>query len=173
MTITVTTQQQVLHTLYSNHHHWLQTWLSKKLGCTHQAADLAHDTFVKLLLKKVEACDFTIPRVYLAHIAKGLVIDHWRRLALERDYLEALSLHANEVAYSTELQAVVIETLFEIDAMLNKLAPKVRHAFLLAQIDGLTYKEISLVIGVSERMIKKYMATAMVHCLLLKRQYEA
>ncbi len=30
------------------------------------------------------------PRVLLTHIAKGLVIDHWRRQSIERAYLEAL-----------------------------------------------------------------------------------
>jgi len=173
MATVAVSNHQVLHTLYSDHLDWLQAWLSKKVGCTHHAADLAQDTFVRLLLKKVEACDFTTPRIYLAHIAKGLVIDHWRRQALEREYLNALVLNADEASYSLELQAVMIETLFEIDTMLNTLAPKVRHAFLLAQIDGLTYKEISVIIGVSERMIKKYMANAMMHCLLFKRQLQA
>ena len=68
---------------------------------------------------------------------------------------------------------MIIETLLEIDAMLDKLPVKVRQAFLLAQIDGLTYQEIGKIIGVSERMVKKYMATAMMHCMLLKRQLQA
>lgn len=170
MVNTVSTQYAVLDSLYVEHHGWLHGWLSKKMGCSHQAADVAQDTFVRLLLKKVEAYHLTTPRAYLVHIAKGLVIDHWRRQALEREYLEALAGHADETSPSVELQAVMIETLLEIDAMLNQLAPKVRHAFLLAQIDGLSYKEISAVIGVSERMIKKYMATAMMHCLLFKCQ---
>ncbi len=34
---------------YFDHHHWLQGWLRKKLGCPHHAADLAHDTFMRLL----------------------------------------------------------------------------------------------------------------------------
>ncbi|WP_049019952.1 sigma factor, partial [Burkholderia cenocepacia] len=35
--------------LYADHHAWLRGWLSRKLGCAHRAADLAHDTFVRLL----------------------------------------------------------------------------------------------------------------------------
>lgn len=166
-------QAMTLKSLYSEHHGWLQSWLSKKLGCQHQAADLTQDTFVRLLLKKVETYELATPRTYLAHIAKGLVIDFWRRQALEQAYLDTLALHTDEAGYSLELQAMVIETLVEIDAMLNALAPKVRHAFLLAQIDGLSYKEISVQLEVSERMVKKYMATAMLHCLLLKRQSKA
>lgn len=42
--------------------------------------------------------------------------------------------------------------------MLLRLPSKVRQAFLLAQIDGLAYRDIAAHIGVSERMIKKYLA---------------
>lgn len=158
--------------LYHGHHVWLQRWFCKKLGCTFQAADLAQDTFVRLLLKQIEQHHFTTPRFYLLHIAKGLLIDHWRRRALEKDYLDALLLQDNEVTPSLEVQAILLETLIEIDAMLDTLPFKVRKAFLLTQIDGLTYQEIAGILTVSERMIKKYMATAMMHCLQYKRQSE-
>jgi len=35
--------------LYVAHHGWLQAWLRRRLGDAHQAADLAQDTFVRLL----------------------------------------------------------------------------------------------------------------------------
>lgn len=162
-----------IETLYSDHHCWLQGWLRHRLGCTQQAADLAQDTFVKLLLKKAQTSRLSTPRVYLAHIAKGLVIDHWRRQALEREYLQALQLRSADATPSPELQSLIVETLLEIDAMLDKLPAKVRQAFLLAQIDGLTYREIGQALGVSERMVKKYMASAMLHCMLFKRQFDS
>lgn len=40
--------------LYQDHHGWLHGWLRKKLGCSHQAADLAHDTFMRLLTLAAE-----------------------------------------------------------------------------------------------------------------------
>ena len=51
--------------------------------------------------------------------------------------------------------------------MLDRLNPKARAAFLLSQLDGLTYAEIAAQLAVSERMVKKYMAQAMLQCLLL------
>ena len=41
-----------LHTLYSDHHHWLTGWLRRRLGCPQNAADLAQDTFVKVLVSR-------------------------------------------------------------------------------------------------------------------------
>ena len=60
----------------------------------------------------------------------------------------------------------MVEALLRIDAMLDGLRDKVREAFLLAQLDGLGYREIGARLGVSERMVKKYMAQAMLACVL-------
>ena len=38
-----------LEKLYQNNFSWLQNWLRERLSCSHQAADLAQDTFVRLL----------------------------------------------------------------------------------------------------------------------------
>ena len=50
---------------------------------------------------------------------------------------------------------------------LASLPAKVREALLLNRLDGLTYAQIAVKLGVSERMVKKYMAQAMLHCLTL------
>jgi RNA polymerase sigma-70 factor (ECF subfamily) len=46
------------------------------------------------------------------------------------------------------------------------LSPRARQAFLLAQLDGMAYADIAVELGVSERMVKKYMAQAMLQCAL-------
>ncbi|WP_407058407.1 sigma factor [Zoogloea oleivorans] len=40
---------QQVHALYSDHHAWLFGWLRKKLGCAHNAADVAQDTFLRIM----------------------------------------------------------------------------------------------------------------------------
>ena len=37
--------------LYSDHHGWLQRWLKFRLNNAYDAADLAHDTFVRVLAR--------------------------------------------------------------------------------------------------------------------------
>ena len=66
---------------------------------------------------------------------------------------------------SPESQALIVETLLRIDAMLTQLPQ--RSAFLMSQLHGMTYAAIATELGVSERMVKKYMAQAMLHCLML------
>lgn len=152
--------------LYSAHHGWLHQWLWRKLGCRDGAADLAHDTFLRLLNARQGEL-LREPRAYLSTIANGLLVNHWRRLALERAFTEALAMQEVALAPSPEDRALVIETLTQIDTMLNTLSAKAREAFLLSQIEGWTYAAIADHLKVSERTIKTYMGQAMLQCLLI------
>lgn len=152
-------------TLYRSHHGWLRGWLWRRLGCPSQAADLAQDTFIRLLGRT----GITLggePRAYLATIARGLVIDLQRRAAIERAYLEALAALPAPLQPSPEERAVVLEALAAIDAMLDGLKPAVREAFLLSQLEGLTYAEIARTLGVSVRTVNNYMVQALERCYL-------
>lgn len=153
--------------LYNHHHGWLYGWLRRRLGSAEDAADLAHDAFLRLLAGPAPARPLREPRAFLTTVAHGLVVNHWRRLEIERAYLDALAHQPQPLAPSPEDRALVLEALYEIDAMLQRLSERARRAFLLAQLDGLTYAEIGRELGVSERMVKKYMAQAMLQCLLI------
>ena len=64
-----------------------------------------------------------------------------------------------------EQRMLVLEGLHEIDRMLDALPPKVRHAFLLSQLDGLKYREIAREMRISEITVKRYMKRAFLQCL--------
>ena len=154
---------------YTTHHGWLHGWLRRKLGCTEAAADLTHDTFLCLLTKHRDLADVDRPRAFLGAIAHDLMVNHLRRQALEHSYFDALASHPEAENASPESRALIIETLLEIDAMLDGLPDKARQAFLLSQLDGLRYAEIAEHLGVSLSMVKKYMLRAMTHCLRIAR----
>ncbi|MBC8651998.1 sigma-70 family RNA polymerase sigma factor [Pseudomonas sp. MTM4] len=160
-------RQQLVHRLYVDHQGWLNGWLRRQLGCSQKAADLAQDTFVRVLTKDHGLEAIREPRAFLHTVARGLLINHWRRKQIEQAYLDALALQPEAFAPSPESHALVVEILLQVDAMLARLPEKVRRAFLLSQLQGMTYGAIAAELGVSERMIKKYMAQAMLHCLTL------
>ncbi|MBD9516118.1 sigma-70 family RNA polymerase sigma factor [Pseudomonas sp. PDM22] len=152
--------------LYQHHHGWLQGWLRRRLGCHEQAADLAQDTFTRLLGSR-RVLDAREPRAYLTTVAKGLMINWFQRQSLERAYLEALANLPEELAPSPEQRYLVLETLHEVDALLARLPEPVRQAFLLAQVEGLKYEAIAERLGVSLGSVKRYMQQAFRHCLEL------
>lgn len=152
-----------LKLLYTDHHRWLAGWLRSKLGCPHHAADLAHDTFLRVLVRR-EFDTIHEPRAYLATIAHGLMVDHVRRRELERAYLETIAGLPEPEAPSPETRLLILEALARIDALLDGLNPKVRAAFLLSRLEGLSYPEIAAHLGVSLSSVEKYIAAAIRHC---------
>ncbi|MEN7531685.1 MULTISPECIES: sigma-70 family RNA polymerase sigma factor [unclassified Cupriavidus] len=155
-----------VESLYGRHHQWLQGWLLRKIGNACDAADLAQDVFVRVLHRKV--ADIREPRTYLGTIANGLVIDFWRRRELEQAWLETLAHLPEAHAPSPESRLHFLQTLMEIDRMLDTLKPRVRTAFLLAQLDGLTCPQIAEHIGMSLATVERYIGQALRRCYELR-----
>nr|WP_154375906.1 sigma-70 family RNA polymerase sigma factor [Duganella guangzhouensis] len=152
--------------VYREHHGWLFHWLWRKLGCRSGAADLTQDTFVRVLSADT-AADLREPRAYLSRVASNLLANHWRHVALEREYLAALAAQPELLAPSPEEQATMMDTLRRLDDMLRGLSDKARQVFLLSQLEGMPYAAIASQMSISERMVKKYMAQAMFQCALM------
>ncbi|WP_020182110.1 sigma-70 family RNA polymerase sigma factor [Methylotenera sp. 1P/1] len=169
MSINQVFQQDIIESLYEEHHAWLRAWINRRLGCPIGAADLAQDTFLNLLLK-AELPVLHEPKAYLSRIAHGLLVDHIRRRDLERAYLDALAHIASNEASSPESRALMLELLIRLDMMLDGLSAKVRTAFLLAQLEGKSYQEIATHLGVSTRTVGAYVATAMLQCMALLQE---
>lgn len=153
-----------VETLYHEHHPWLRGWLQRKLGDSAQAADLAQDTFVRLLLPSAALQELRTPRAYLLTIARGLLINHWRRRDIERACLDALAARAPEFALSPEEARQIVDTLLAIDKMLQGLGPQVQKVFLLSQLDGLTYAEIARRLDLSVSQVQRAMTKAAAAC---------
>lgn len=158
-----TAWRRQLDRLYSDHHGWLQNWLSRKLGCNHRAADLAQDTFVRLLARE-EALSLREPRAFLTTVARRVLSNHWRREHLEQAYLETLSHLPPAQVPSAEERLLLLETLLEIDALLDGLPVPVKRAFLYSQLDGLTHKQIAERLGLSLSTVKRHLVRAAAQC---------
>ena len=157
-----------IESLYGAHHQWLQAWLRRRLGNAGDAADLAQDAFVRLLVKPRAFDSADGARAYLRTMAGGLCVDLWRRREVERAWVEALAARPEATQPSLEHSAIVIETLCEVARMLERLPTKAASAFVMAQVHDMRYREIAEALQVSERMVKKYMAQAMLHCALIE-----
>lgn len=149
--------------LYVNHHRWLSVWLQRRLGCPATAADFAHDVYARLLQRRRE-----LPtdgqRPYLATIARGLLVDHWRRKELEQAWLDTLAHCEPDWLPCPESRLLILETLAWIDEALGQLKPRVRDAFLMAQLDGLRVSDIAAAMGVSVATIERDLARALLSC---------
>lgn len=169
------TYAPAIETLYSDNHAWLQTWLRRRLGNAADAADLAHDTFMRLMLK-ADACHFGTAaeaRGYLRTTAQNLCVNLWHRREIERAWLETLAATPEATHPSAERQAMVLEALEEISTMLCALSANAARAFLLAVGCQMTDSEVAAELGVSDRMVRKYVSQAMFGCLTLRARATA
>jgi RNA polymerase sigma-70 factor (ECF subfamily) len=167
MSDSLTSAEPTLHDLYRDHGSWLESWLSRRLGNAWDAADLSQDTFVRVLASAQPIGQLQEPRAYLVTLGKHLLSNFYQRRSLERAYLEALAQLPEACVPSPEQRWILLETLQALDELLDGLAAPVRRAFLLSQLEGLGYREIAQRLQVSERTIKRYMAQAYEHCLLV------
>ncbi|MDO3656161.1 sigma-70 family RNA polymerase sigma factor [Acinetobacter genomosp. 15BJ] len=156
--------------LYRNHRGWLHQWLRQKIGNTDQAADLVQDTFIKLLQTRDELFGIKEPRAYLTSIAKNLLIDQVRRKRIEQAYLDGMGQmeYMLDAVASPEDQMQIIQALDQMCKALEDVSAKAQHAFILHYLEGYTHKETAERLGVSTKMIQKYLASCLTRCYMTR-----
>ncbi|MBR8653596.1 sigma-70 family RNA polymerase sigma factor [Achromobacter sp. Marseille-Q0513] len=166
MSIAEFAQREQVAILYADHHRWLQTWLRRRLGDSCAAADVAHDTFLRIIVSRDALLGLREPRAYLATTAKRLLVDRSRRQLIEQAYLQELALAAQSHPGfpSPDEILMAVQALEQIDAALQGLAARPREAFLRHYLEEQTQAAIALDLGVSKRMVQKYLAQALLHC---------
>jgi len=153
--------------IYSTHHGWLRTWIRRRLDCSDQASDLAQDVFMRVLVQR-RSEELREPRAYLSSIARSLVVDLFRRRAIERAYAETLAVQTEAACHSSpETRQQIIEALLEIDRLLDQLGERSRDIFLRVQLDGLSLAEVGRQMGLSANTVRKHFIRAMAQCLAL------
>ena len=168
MTESATPPQHSLNALYRDHSSWLEGWLRRRMGNAWDAADLSQDTFLRVLSSSQQIAEMREPRAYLVTVGKRLLSNFYTRRNLEQAYLDALAQLPEESVPSPEQRWLWLETLQALDELLDGLPTAVRRAFLWSQLEGLTYQQIAERLKVSDRTIKRYMAQAYEHCLLVE-----
>jgi len=157
--------QQQVHALYSEHHGWLYGWLRKKLSCPHSAADVAQDTFVRIIASRDALFGMREPRAYLSTTARRLLLDRARRQLLERSYLAELALVMDGAgAPSPDDILMAVQALEQIAGALAGISAKAREAFLLHYLDEQPQAAVAQQLGVSTRMVQKYLVQALLAC---------
>lgn len=148
----------------------LRCFFAKRLKCAEIAADLTHETYLRLCgQEKYQQHDNA--RALAFHIAMNLAVDYQRKAEVRRRYIdhdnndvEAASELCGTRASEPERKIIAEERLKILQKALSELPPDCRTVFLLHGIEGLKYSEIAARLGISISMVGKHLARAMRHC---------
>ncbi|CAB3679870.1 sigma-70 family RNA polymerase sigma factor [Achromobacter piechaudii] len=163
---TLSSDPHLLVRIYTEDRPWLLGRLYTRLRNIEDAEDVAGDTFVQLIQNPMLA-SAREPRALIITIAKRLIWKLWRRRELETAWFESLLDKGEQFAPSPQEQLIILQTLHQVDQMLDGLSAKARAAFLYSQLDGLTHKEIAVALGVSVSMVRQYISQALLRCYAL------
>ncbi|MCH7393432.1 sigma-70 family RNA polymerase sigma factor [Acinetobacter dispersus] len=155
-----------VNTLYRQHHSWLYQWLKRRLNHSEDAADLAHDTFIRILKRK-DQLYFDQPRALLTTVAKGILINWYQRKSIEKAYLEALSSRPEYDEISPEQKISAIESLCLINQLLNQMPERQQQVFICSQLEGLTQQEIANRLNISTRTVMRDLVAVLTQCLAI------
>ena len=118
------------------------------LDSSSYAEDIAADTFAQLL-SAGQGTVIREPRALLTTIVQRLFYQLWRRCKVEQAYLRRVLHDEPPLSPSPEALVQVHQALQAIDVLLEGLPDKVRTTFVLSRVNGLTYPEIALKLGIS------------------------
>lgn len=165
-------QQQLIQSMYLDHHDWLQQWLGQRIHYPMNAADLVQDTFIKLLRSQQHLFDIQEPRAFLVHVAKQVLIDKQRRYYVEKNYLATLQQFDHEVSAVTDQDiSDAIDLLDFLSIALQDTSHVVRQTFVLYYFEGYNQSEIAAKISKSLRTVQGYLAQCLSLCFQAKQHF--
>lgn len=147
----------------------LRIFLTARVKCAETAADLTHETYLKLYQAAKENPPDNA-RALAFHIAVQLAIDYHRKNTVRNRH------HAAEIEFDScidtipsaaagpEQTVIARQRLGALQTALAELPVDCRTAFLLHGIEGLSYSEIAERMGISKSMVGKHLTRALTHC---------
>jgi RNA polymerase sigma factor (sigma-70 family) len=144
---------------FDQYHDQLLRFLARSLGQQADAQDLAQEVFLRIL--RVEDPDLIQhPRAYLYRIAVN-VIQEWRlrdqRFPIQHDQdLNEIPCGSHEPMAAMEAG----EQAQRVNAAVADLPAVYRAVLMLRVAQGLTHNEVAVRLGISPRMVKRYLIKA-------------
>lgn len=130
-------------------------------GRADEAEDLLQSAFVRLE-EYGRRAEVVSPRAFMVRVASNLARDDDRRLRARRECSVEV-LDPATICDDHPLQHEVFEArerLERVMAALESLGPRTRDIFLMHRVDGLKYREIAEIRGVSVSAVEKHIARA-------------
>lgn len=157
------THAELIQRLFREHNEALIRFLVTRLRSQQEAKEVAQEAYVRLLsLDQPGAVSFL--RAFLFKTAANLAVDRLRSRRREREAQRAGLFDDPRETPTPERVLLGAQDVSLLHELLGELPPKCRQAFLLQRIYGVQFPAIAAQMGVSERMVRKYVVRALTYC---------
>ncbi len=123
-------------------------------GDAARAEDLCHEAFIRYYERAKPLPDLVQAKYWLIRVVKNLTLNSEKRKGRERKAIERLKRITPSSTLSEEDVYLKKESAEEIQSALNMLPYNLRVVLILKEYEGLTYREIGSIIGITEGNVK-------------------
>ena len=158
-----TSRDREIARLFREYNGSLVRFVCTRLGNRHEAAEVAQEAYLRLLQLEQTVAEDSL-RWYLFKIASHIATDRFRQLTT-RGRIDHLDEGDElDLASPTECSVMAADELAKLVTALRELPPKLRKAFLLCRLGGLSSAQIAARINISDRMVRLYIKRALAYC---------
>lgn len=166
------------NSVFEHYYKELLNFFSRRVSDRTIAADLAQETYARVYSGAIQ--DVQEPRKLLYKVAQNLLIDHYRRehtrSQVHEVYDDDMEDGANQYPAPSACQPEVIldakQRLAVIESTVARLPPRVREAFVLYKLEGLSRAEVAEQMNISVRTVEGYLEVAMRACMKALQQLD-
>lgn len=126
------------------------------------AQDVVQDTFFSLWNSRRNIDEQGNVQAYLFMIARHKMVDMFRRQVIQVDYDGYMELHPPASSLATPEEYVNFEECkYNISHVKSLLSPREREIYELSREHGLTVRQISEKLGISQQTVKNYVSSGL------------
>lgn len=154
-----------INSVYRQYYDELYRFLSFKLRCREDAAEIAQEAFTRMLALE-DGYQFRHLRGFLFRTALNLTADSFRAGRLRTEQIDEAAMAETLPSEAPGSESVIHgrQRLALLRGAIAELPPKCRHAFLRHKFENRSYAEIASEMGISKNMVEKHIIKAIAHC---------
>ena len=158
--------------LVRSNHSTLAAYMRRRIPSVTDAADACQDVYLRMC-RVDHPSRIKNPRAFLFRTAQNIVQDYFRKRRVSEVPLgiDGFSVESRLTSPSPERDQHAKEWENAYRAAIDELTPKCRRVFVLCRIRNWPHAVIAHELGISTKMVEKYMTKALAHLTLRLQEF--
>ena len=145
--------------LFNKYYSPLVSYINTFTNDIYLSEDIVQQTFIVLWDKRLKLNITKSPKSYLYSVAYNMYIDHYRKLKKQDLFFDELRESALR-SIINEDDELAEKRIKKLKTIVENLPPRCKKILQLNKLSGLKYKEISVMLGISQKTVEAQMRIA-------------